>query len=161
MQLLFKQKVRRKMHFTKRLKFIFREHISCCGISRHIYISPNKVVHCRMVCAYSPEFSEAWKYFETGGKKRGHARSLSAVITEKPRPSVPFSRKHEHISLPMDPDGASQRVRPWSSLAALRVSTRGTHMHACTHARVCVRVWARVREPMRALSLSSYTRTCV
>lgn len=144
------------MHFTKRLNIIFREHISCCAVSHHIYISPNKVVHCRIGFVHIPNSSKSENTSETG-EKGVRANSLPIQSQLSPRGSrvqrVPFPWKPEHVSRPADPDSASD---PDRALAALCVSTRGAHMRV----RVCARERASAGQCVHSRYRLTHARAC-
>lgn len=124
------------MHFTRKNWTPFFENISYGAVSRHIYISPNKVVHCRAARAYSPEFSEAWKYFESVEKgARKIVQAVSSSSKSRVR-RVPSLRKRECTSRSIDPDGTSDPDR----VLAARINAR--HTHTCVRTRVCERATA-------------------
>lgn len=118
---------RRKIRFTKNTEL----HISCCAVSRHIYISPNKVVHCRAACAYSPEFLRSLKIFRDC-RGKGNTRDRS-VIGENSR----FISAKTHFSI-----HRSGIARPTLIEFSLRYAYQ-------REARMCVRA-ARARSRPRA-----------
>lgn len=121
-------------------------------LCRHIYIFPNKVVHCRTVCAY-PEFFEVWKYFETG-KKGVRASSHSPVIADHPRPMRSISAEtRAHFSA----HGSGWRVRPWSTQLSLRCAYQRA-AHTCVRERVCVSARPRANACTLVIVLHTHVR---
>lgn len=80
---------RRKIHFTKNTEL----HISCCAVSRHIHISPNKVVHCRAAVCIQPRILRSLKIFRDC-RGKGNTRDRS-VIGENSR----FISAKTHFSI--------------------------------------------------------------